>query len=108
MSGQQTSTTNQTSTQTANPVAQAAIAPIASLGPQIAQTPYNQGMNTNIASLTPQQQQAIQGLGGLQTNNPSSPYISQANQYSQLAADPNNVNAMTSQFLNPMTSEVMG
>ena len=54
-----------------------------------------------------QQLASIQGLGGLAQNNPASGYISSAANYAQMAADPNNVNAMTQQYYNPMASNVM-
>ena len=107
MGGQQTSTTNQTQTQTANPVAQAALTPFGQIGLNVAQTPYNAAMNPQVAAQNQQQLSAIQGLGGLQSNNPASPFIQQANQYSQTAADPNNVTAMAQQFYNPMSQQVL-
>jgi len=106
MGANQTSSTQQTQTQTANPVAQAALTPFGQIGLNVAQTPYQQAMSPQVAALNQQQTGAIQGLGGLQTNNPASQYINQANQYSQQAADPNNINAMTQQFYSPMASNV--
>ncbi len=107
MGSSQTSTQNSTQTQTANPTAQQDITPIANLAPSIANTQYNTGMNQNVQGMNSQQLASIQGLGGLAQNNPASGYISSAANYAQMAADPNNVNAMTQQYYNPMASNVM-
>jgi len=108
MGANQTSSTSQQQTNVANPVAQAAIAPIATMGLGVAQTPYNVGMNTNVAGQNAQQLAAIQGLGGLQTNNPANSYINQAALYSNQAADPNSVINMQKAFYNPMSQQVIG
>ena len=105
--GTSTTTQNQTSTTSANPLTQQAVEQLLPQAVNVAQTPYDQNMNANVANLNPQQQAAIQAQGGLLSNNPASSYINQSNQYSQQAADPNSVIAMQQQFYNPMASQVM-
>ena len=109
--GQSTATTNTSQTQQADPLMQKAVGNV--LGPNgqnianVANTPYDQAMSPQVAAQNAQQLQAIQGLGGIASNNPASPYIAQAADYATAAADPNNVNAMTNAYYNPMASQVM-
>ena len=106
MGASQTSTTNSTATQTADPRTQSAISNVLSYVPGIAATQYSSSMDPRVAALNSQQLQGIGAQGALLGNNPASPYISQANQYSQQSADPNSVLRMQSEFYNPMASAV--
>jgi GH24 family phage-related lysozyme (muramidase) len=68
-------------------------------------TPYNPATNVSVAGFTQPQNAAfsqLQGIQGLQ-----SPYLNAATNYANMAADPQNIRGMVSQYMNPYEQNVI-